>query len=454
MHGRSALFFLLLGLLACGTESGCGGDGTSEPGPSAAAAVPEPAPGAEAPGAEPAALAERVTTRTLEPRPIRLTVQDLPEPFATRSARKSPDVIAIPDDATLAVPDGFVVQRFATDVPMARWLGVTPDGRLLVAQSREERVSWLRDTDGDGVADERGVFADEANGVDIPFGMAFERGAFFLGNQDEVRRFEWREGQERLEGEGARVVALPGGGYNQHWTRNVVAAGDGRHLFVSVGSATNVSAEEAPRATIQQLDLETGRMRTFASGLRNPVGLAVQPGTGQLYTTVNERDGMGDDLVPDFFTRVADGAFYGWPYAWLTPENLDPRRMRGQRSEAPELAARTTTPDVLFQAHSAALGVAFHDREPFPARYRQGAFVAHRGSWNRSEGTGYRIVFVPFAAGEPTGEYEPFVEGFLVDPEGPTTWGRPVGVVSHPDGALYFTEEANGVVYRVSFGGR
>jgi glucose/arabinose dehydrogenase len=442
MLSRAALAFLAL-LLAC--DSGCGAEPESEPPPE-----PEPTTGETEP-APVVELAELVPTRALEPDPIHITVEELPEPFATDSARKSPDVVPIPDDAELAVPEGFVVQRFATEVPMARWLAVTPDGRVLVAQSREEQITWYRDTDGDGVADERGVFADDANSVDIPFGMAFERGAFFLGNQDEVRRFEWREGQTRLEGEGERVVALPGGGYNQHWTRNVIPAGDGRHLFVSVGSATNVSREDPPRAAISRLDLETGELSTYASGLRNPVGLATHPESGDLYTTVNERDGLGDDLVPDFFTEVAEGAFYGWPYAYLTPENLDPRRMDGERSEAPELVARTRTPEVLFQSHSAALGLAFHPREPFPERYRHGAFVAHRGSWNRSEGTGYRIVFVPFEEGEPVGSYEPFVDGFLIDPSGPTTWGRPVGVLSHPDGSLYFTEEANGVVYRVSY---
>ena len=444
MQPRTVLALAALSLLAC--DAGCGSEPEPPPEPR-----PEPA-GSETP-AEPSEgtpLAEVVSTRTLDPEPIRIDLEGLPEPFATDSARKSPDVVPVPDDAELAVPEGFVVQRFATEVPMARWLRATPDGRVLVAQSREERISWFRDTDGDGVADERGTFADDENAVDIPFGMAFERGAFFLGNQDEVRRFDWREGQTRLEGEGERVVALPGGGYNQHWTRNVIPAGDGRHLFVSVGSASNVSVEQPPRAAISKLDLETGELSTYASGLRNPVGLAIHPDTGALYTAVNERDGLGDNLVPDYFTRVARGAFYGWPYAYLSPENLDPRRMNGQRSEAPELAARTRTPDVLFLSHSAALGVAFHDHEAFPERYRHGAFVAHRGSWNRSEGTGYRIVFVPFDDGEPAGTYEPFVDGFLIDPSGPTTWGRPVGVLSHPDGALYFTEEANGVVYRVS----
>ena len=448
-HARALLLSLVI---ACSGESGCGGV-ENRP-------ATEPMPGSsprskpEATDTETLPVAAQVPSRRLEPTLIRIELADLPAPFATESARQSPNVIAPPDDAALAVPRGFVVQRFASDLTHARWLAEAPDGRVLVARSRDEVVTWLSDADGDGVAEARGVFADHGNSTDIPFGMAFVDGFFYLGNQDEVRRFRWNEGQERLTDRGERVVELPGGGYNQHWTRNVISAGDGRHLYVSVGSATNASPEREPRATVQRLDLSTGAMTTFASGLRNPVGLAVHPRTGVLYATVNERDELGDGLVPDYFTAVREGAFYGWPYAYLSPDNLDPRLLRDGRSERPELAARTVTPDVLFESHSAALGVAFHDRAPFPARYRNGAFVAHRGSWNRSEGTGYRIVFVPFTdEGRPAEGYEPFVDGFLVDPSGPTTWGRPVGVLSHSDGALYFTEEGNGVVYRVSYRG-
>ena len=394
-----------------------------------------------------------VRTTALAPAPIRIRLADLPAPFATDSARKRPEVVDPPDDATLSVPEGFVVQLFASEVPMARWLHQAPDGSVLVAQSREDRITRLRDADGDGVADERGPFATDDNGLDIPFGMAFVGNAFYLGNHDEVRRYPYRAGQTRLEGEGEAIVELPGGGYRQHWTRNVVADPNGERLFVSVGSRTNVDPEELPRASVQVLPLDGGSMRTFSFGLRNPVGLAFQPKTGVLYTTVNERDGMGDDLVPDYLTRLEDGAFYGWPYAWLAPERLDPRRTReGGRSERPDLVARTKTPDVLFQAHSAALGLDFYDGDAFPARYRGGAFVAFRGSWNRDRGTGYQIVFVPFdGQGRPEGSYEPFVSGFLIDPEGPTTWGRPVGVLVTRDGALLFTDETGGRVYRVSY---
>jgi glucose/arabinose dehydrogenase len=195
----------------------------------------------------------------------------------------------------------------------------------------------------------------------------------------------------------------------------------------------------------------------YATGLRNPVGLAIHPQTKQLYATVNERDELGNELVPDYLTAVKQGAFYGWPFAYLKPSLLDPRHVENGKSVRPELAAKTTTPDVLFEAHSAALGLTFYTADEdaksrFPERYRQGAFVAFRGSWNRDRGTGYKIVFVPFSAeARPEGGYEDFVTGFLTDPSGPTTWGRPVGVAVLPDGSLVFTEEGNGRIYRVSY---
>lgn len=195
-----------------------------------------------------------------------------------------------------------------------------------------------------------------------------------------------------------------------------------------------------------------GSQRTvFAHGLRNPVGLAFHPQTNELFTTVNERDKLGDGLVPDYLTGVKEGGFYGWPYTYLAPENLDPRRVKDGKSEQPELAAKTLTPDLLFESHSAALGLAFPRGEMFPEKYRNGAFVAFRGSWNRNKGTGYKIVFVPFADGKPAGHYEDFIKGFLTDPEGPKTWGRPVGVIFLPDGSLLFSEESNGRLYRVTY---
>jgi glucose/arabinose dehydrogenase len=427
---RSAL--VLLSVLA-----GCD-CGRSEP-----LRVPSPPESATRPG-----LPNEVATHPRAAEVVHLELDDLPEPFASSSARRGPTVIAPPDDAVLGVPEGFRVQVFASDIADARWLALAPDGRVLVAASRSERIVWLRDADGDGVAEARGDFLDDDNDPDIPFGMAFLGGSFYAGFQDEVRRYDFRSGQERVEGEGETVVELPGGGYNQHWTRNVIVAPDGEHLFVSIGSATNADPERLPRASVQILDPRTGVMRTFASGLRNPVGLGIEPASRVLYTTVNERDDLGDDLVPDFLARLEEGAFYGWPYVYLAP-NLDEPRLR----ERPPIANETRTPEVLFQAHSATLGLAFYDRTAFPERYHGGAFVAFRGSWNRAAGVGYAIGFVPFEGGRPLGSYELFLTGFLIDPTGPTTWGRPVGVLVAPDGSLLFTEEGNGVVYRVSYSG-
>jgi len=394
----------------------------------------------------------QILTNLLVPEPITIDLDSLPEPYASESASQSPNVVAVPANAALNVPEGFVVNVFAEGLDRPRWLALAPDGDVLVTETRENRIRRLTDADGDGVAEKKETFATAQNGLNIPFGIAFADGDFFLGNTDEVVRFPFAAGQVALEGRGDRIATLPGGGYNQHWTRNVVVSPEGDRLYVSVGSKSNVSEEQAPRASVQTMGLDGSNARTFASGLRNPVGLDFHPVTGELYATVNERDGLGDDLVPDYFTQVVEDAFYGWPYAYLTPKNLDPRQVAGGRSKAPELAAQTRSPDVLFQAHSAALGLQFYDGETFPARYRNGAFAAFRGSWNRSAGTGYKIVFIPFdEQGQPAGGYEDFLTGFLLDPSGPTTWGRPVGLLVMPDGSLLLTDEANNRIYRVQY---
>ena len=284
--------------------------------------------------------------------------------------------------------------------------------------------------------------------------MTFSADSFFLGNTDAVLRFPYTKGQQQLTGTGKKIAALPGGGYNQHWTRNVVVSPDGQKLYVSVGSESNVEEEPLPRASVQVMNLDGSNQQTFAFGLRNPIGLDFHPTTKQLYATVNERDQIGDDLVPDYFTRIQQGEFYGWPYAYLTPKNLDPRQTQNGKSKRPELVAKTKTPDVLFQAHSAALGLQFYDGKTFPEKYRNGAFVAFRGSWNRDRGTGYKIVFVPFNSnGRPQNYYEDFLTGFLLDPSVPTTWGRPVGLLVLPDGSLLLTEEANNRIYRIQYRG-
>ncbi|QLE56585.1 sorbosone dehydrogenase family protein [Nostoc sp. TCL26-01] len=395
-----------------------------------------------------------IPTETLSPTPIRINLQNLPAPFATDSAAKPPQVVAIPQKPVLRVPSGFTVNVFAEGLDAPRWLALTPSGDVLVTETRQNRIRLLRDSNGDGVADVKQTFASAANGLNIPFGMTFAGDAFFLGNTDAVLRFPYKPGQQQLTGRGTKIADLPGGGYNQHWTRNVVAAPDGKKLYVSVGSRSNVDEEELPRASVQVMNLDGSQQQTFAFGLRNPVGLDFHPVTKELYTTVNERDGIGDDLVPDYLTRIRRGEFYGWPYTYLTAKNLDPRQKTNNQSKRPDLAARTLTPDVLFQSHSAALGLQFYDRQTFPQKYRNGAFVAFRGSWNRDRGTGYKVVFVPFnTQGRPQGYYEDFLTGFLLDPAAPTTWGRPVGLLVLPDGSLLVTEEANDRIYRIQYTG-
>lgn len=398
--------------------------------------------------------AQVVKTEPLSPQPIRIALNQLPPPYASESASKSPKVIAIPQNPVLQVPAGFVINVYAEGLDRPRWLALTPDGDVLVTETRQNRIRRLRDTNGYGVADVKETFATPNNGLNQPFGMAFAGNSFFLGNTDAVLRFPYQQGQGQIIGTGQQIAKLPADGYNNHWTRNVVTAPDGKKLYVSIGSGTNASEEPSPRASVQVMNLDGSGRQTFVSGVRNPVGLDFHPRTGELYATINERDGLGDSLVPDYLTRLRSGEFYGWPYAYLSRDRLDPRLTQNGKSLRPDLVAKTRTPDVLFEAHSAALGLRFYNGNTFPAKYRNGAFVAFRGSWNRSQGTGYKIVFVPFSAeGRSQGYYEDFLTGFLTDPTVPTTWGRPVGLLTLPDGSLLITEEANNRIYRVQYQG-
>ena len=393
-----------------------------------------------------------IATETFTPTTIEITLEDLPEPYATESARKPPNVIPVPDNPTLRVPEGFTVNVFADNLPDVRWMTLTPDGDVLAVQSKQNQINLLEDKDSDGVAETKQIFADETNNLDQPLGMTFAGDSFYVANTGEVLSFDYQSGQSKLEGTGTEITQLTPGGYNQHWTRNIVTSPDGKKLYVSVGSKSNVESEELPRASVQVMNLDGSERSTYGYGLRNPVGLDFHPVTGKLFTTVNERDLLGDNLVPDYFTQVKQGGFYGWPYAYLAPNLLDPRRMNGNKSEKPDLAAKTITPDVLFQSHSAALGVQFYDRQLFPSKYHNGAFVAFRGSWNRDRGTGYKIVFVPFGEdNQPLGYYEDFLTGFLVNPDGPDSFARPVGLLVMPDGSLLLAEDGNGRIYRISY---
>lgn len=402
------------------------------------------------------ATAEELATRPLKPAAYHVKLSDLPQPNEKESVNRQPKKLPVPDAPVLYAPAGFKVTVFAEDVKGARWLALTPSGDVLVTQTKGDDIVLLRDTDGDGVADVQKPFGGKSQGLHLPFGLAFAEGALFVGNTDGVMKFPYSKNQDTLEANGTRIYELPGEGYNQHWTRNVILTPDRQHLYVTVGSASNVDIEPSPRSTVLTMNLNGADARVVASGLRNPVGLAVHPATGELYASVNERDKLGDGLVPDYYiTRVKDGAFYGFPYAYLDAKNLDPRRMNNEGGSVnPEMAAKTVTPDVLIEAHSAALGLTFYTGKVFPERYRKGAFAALRGSWNRHSGTGYKIIFVPFnAENRPVGGYEDFVTGFLTEPKTPATWGRPVGIMEMPDGSLLFTDDTNDRVYRISYDG-
>jgi glucose/arabinose dehydrogenase len=393
-----------------------------------------------------------IKTQNLTPTPIKITLADLPQPYATESASNSPQVIPVPKQPTLQVPAGFKVNVFANNLPDVRWMTVTPDGDVLAVQSKQDKITLLQDKNNDGVAEIKQTFGDRNNNLDQPLGVTFAENAFYVANTGEVLKYDYQPGQLKLEGTGTEITKLTPGGYNQHWTRNIVTSPDGKKLYVSVGSRSNADPEELPRASIQVMNLDGSKRSTYGYGLRNPVGLDFHPVTGKLFAAVNERDQLGDDLVPDYFTEVKQGGFYGWPYAYLTPDLLDPRHLEGNQSTRPDLAAKTITPDVLFQAHSAALGVQFYDRQQFPQQYHNGAFVAFRGSWNRDRGTGYKIVYVPFGKNHrPLGYYEDFLTGFLVNPDIPQTFARPVGLQVMPDGSLLLAEDGNNYIYRISY---
>ena len=371
----------------------------------------------------------------------------LPSPFHTESARRPSRVVPQPPNATLQVPKGFKINVFAEgDFRYPRWMALAPNGDVFVADSRANTVIVLRDTNKDGKADQRFVFSDK---LSQPFGMAFHGGWFYVANTDSVVRFKYTGGQTAALGEPERIVELTAGGYNQHWTRNILFSRDGKRMFVSIGSASNVDVEpDARRAAISVYDPDGKDHRIYASGLRNPIGLAWNPKTGELWTAVNERDGLGDDLVPDYATSVKEGGFYGWPYSYLG-KNRDPRR-----KEETDLVDKTIVPDVIFQSHVAALGIQFYTGKMFPKEYQGDAFVAFHGSWNRSKLSGYTVVRIPFdAKGKlERNRYENFVSGWLPDENSNEVWGRPVGLLVAADGSLLITDDGGRKIWRVSYG--
>jgi glucose/arabinose dehydrogenase len=369
--------------------------------------------------------------------------------------------------------DGTVVTAFARGLEHPRWIYVLPNGDVLVAETNApprpenskglkgwffdhyqkkaggavpsaNRITLLRDTDGDGVADVRSVLLA---GLNAPFGMALVGDVLYVANTDAVVRFPYRDGETQILAAGIKVIDLPAGPINHHWTKNVLAAKDGAKLYVAVGSNSNAAengiANEDERAAIWEVDLRTTQHRIFASGLRNPVGLAWEPESGALWTAVNERDELGSDLVPDYMTAVRDGAFYGWPYSYFG-QHVDVR----VKPQKPDLVATALVPDYALGPHTASLGLACADGTSLPARFGHGMFVGQHGSWNRKPRSGYKVIFVPFREGVPSGPPVDVLTGF-VDDHG-RAMGRPVGVAMDKTGALLLADDVGNTVWRVT----
>jgi len=394
--------------------------------------------------------------------------QDLPPAAPRQSSANSAGKAAMPDEAAPLLPDGFSAELIASGLRGPRVVRVAPNGDLFVADSRADRVLVYRLGEG-GRKLEESVFAD---GLNQPYGIAFHPADkprwVYIANSDGVVRFPYKDGD--LTASAAAETVVSGIPSNHHWTRDIAFSPDGKTLYLSVGSGSNVAegigaeppggldawtgsqalgavwGSEEGRAQVRAYDPDGGNGRVVATGLRNCSGIAVQPATGDLWCVVNERDGLGDDVPFEYATTVRQGAFYGWPWYYLG-DHEDPRRA----GERPDLAGKATVPDVLMQAHSAPLTIAFYTGESFPAEYRGDAFVALHGSWNRGKRTGYKVVRLRFEDGRPTGEYEDFMTGFVVsDAE---VWGRPVGVAVAKDGALIVTEDGAGTIWRVAYDG-
>ena len=411
---------------------------------------------------------------------VKLTAPDPNGPIPVLNPAKA---VGWPADGKPAAPAGFTVTRFAEGLDHPRWLYRLPNGDVLVVESNSpprevkgitdwvaarmmktagagvpsaNRITLLRDQDGDGRA-EKSVFA---SGLNSPFGVAVVGDWLYVANTDAILRWPYKDGDMALTGPGEKIADLPAGTPNNHWARNILASPDGKTLYVTVGSNSNIAeggmAAETNRAAILTLDLATKALTPFATGLRNPNGLAWEPVTGALWTTVNERDMLGHDLVPDYMTSVKPGGHYGWPWSYFG-QNVDDR-VKPQR---PDMVAKAIVPDYALGAHTASLGLAFYPPsliecvagpcpEPglFPARYRLGAFVGQHGSWNRDPVSGYKVVFVPFVGGKPAGKAQDFLTGFL-DAKGQAL-GRPVGVAVAADGAVLVSDDVGNIVWRVT----
>lgn len=396
---------------------------------------------------------------------------NLPEPYATPSTNNFSKVLGWSGDQKPVAPAGFTVTKFADGFHNPRWIYIAPNGDIFVAEAGTKKpekeevdrhgtaktesqnfgsansIVLFRDADGDGQYEQRHLYK---TGLNQPFGMLVVGSYFYVANTDGLLRFPYDPSLTTLPGNGEKLVDLPAGGYNNHWTRNIITNLQQNKIYISVGSASNNGEygmdKEIRRAAILEVNLDGSGEQIYASGLRNPVPMDWEPVTGGLWTAVNERDELGDELVPDYATHVQRGGFYGWPYAYFGA-NEDPR-MKGKR---PDLVAKTIIPDVPLGSHTASLGLTFYRGNQFPSKYRGGMFVGQHGSWNRSILSGYKVLFVPFQNGRPVSPAEDFLTGFVVDAEEGIVFGRPVCVAEMPDGSLLVSDDAARTIWKISY---
>ncbi|MFI8380464.1 PQQ-dependent sugar dehydrogenase [Leeuwenhoekiella sp. NPDC079379] len=375
---------------------------------------------------------------------------DLVAPFSSESVSKNSKVIGWPEGKTPVAPEGFTVTRFADSLKHPRWTYIAPNNDIFVAEANTRdsanQITLLRDTDQDGEVDKRFVFKD---GLNQNFGMLVVNNYFYIANTDGLYRFPYKEGQTKLEGKGEKIVALSASGYNNHWTRNIITNAAKDKIYISVGSASNVGDQgmekEERRANILEVNLDGSGEIVYASGLRNPVGMDWNPVTGDLWTAVNERDELGNNLVPDYATSVQKGGWYGWPYSYYG-QIKDPRWADDPHQD---LVDKAIMPDVPLGPHTASLGFTFYTADAFPAKYKNGAFVGQHGSWNRDPFSGYKVVFIPFENGKPQ-PAEDFLTGFIPDANGDEVYGRPVATTVTPDGSLLVNDDDSGIIWKIS----
>ncbi|GEQ87040.1 sorbosone dehydrogenase [Patiriisocius marinistellae] len=376
----------------------------------------------------------------------------LPKPYETESVRNQTKLVDWPEGNMPVAPEGFTVTKLADGFNNPRWTYIGPNGDMFVSEANTkdsaDLITLLRDENNDGTIDVRKTFLSD---LKQPLGMLIIDNYFYVANTDGLYKYPYKSGQTSLKSnEGKKIVTLPAGGYNHHWTRNIITNEAQDKIYISVGSASNVGEygmeEEIRRANILEVDLNGENEIIYASGLRNPVGMNWNPANGELWTAVNERDEIGDNLVPDYVTSVKKGGFYGWPYSYYG--SIEDPRLKGK---APELVAKSIIPDVSVGPHTASLGLTFYDGDTFPKQYKNGVFVGQHGSWNRSVLSGYSVVFIPFENGKPTGKPVDFLTGFIANNSDSKVYGRPVCVAVTPSGDLLVNDDTGNTIWKVSY---